>query len=70
MSLTGVIVAGVVIVIVPLLTLTADQLTKLRGANQHHSWVLAQYVDECSKAFVPDTLIPTIRGLSNDTLPY
>ena len=67
MSLTGVIVAGVVVVIVPPLTLTTGQLTKLRGANQHHSQVFAHHVDECSKSFVRNTLILTIRGLSDDT---
>ena len=48
MRMIGSLVAGVVVVIVPLLTLCADQIRKIDEASQKYASCEAQHIDECS----------------------
>ena len=50
--------AGIAIIIVPLLALTADQVEKIKRANQKYGSVEAHHIDDLSTTFIRDILIP------------
>ena len=65
MRMIGSLVVGVVVVIVPLLTLCADQIQKILKASQKYASCEAQHIDNCSEAEIKHTIIPRIDGIGN-----
>ena len=59
-------VAGVSLVIVPLLSLTADQLSRLQSASQTHGSVKAVHLDEVPDNVVRVSLLQKLRGMRTD----
>ena len=67
----AVCVGGITLVIVPLLSLAANQLSRLELASQNHGSVKAVHLDETPYALVQSVLIPKMermRGDGSDTL--
>jgi superfamily II DNA helicase RecQ len=67
LRMTGSIVAGVVVVIVPLLTLCADQMRKIKEASQKYASCEAQHIDECSKDDIRNVIIPRMNAIGNES---
>ena len=65
MRMIGSLVAGVVVVIVPLLTLCADQIRKIDEASQKYASCEAQHIDECSDGDIRRTIIPRMNDIDN-----
>ena len=67
--IVGTIERGVILIIVPLLTLSADQLSKFKGANQSFGSVTAHHIDELFKESVVKytQLLNSIRMLKRQT---
>lgn len=68
-KLTGVIEKGITLLIVPLLTLSADSLAKFTVANQDYGTVEAHHIDEVWKESREKyyKLLNRMRGLRNNT---
>ena len=60
----GCLLGGVVVIIVPLLSLSADQIKKMLGANNDHGSVEAHHLDECSDSKVKGEIIPRIKEIA------
>ena len=61
------LVAGVVVVIVPLLTLCADQIGKIEEASQKDASCEAQHINECSEADIRNIVIPRMHASGNES---
>ena len=61
----GSLVAGVVVVVVPLLTLCADQIRKIEEASQKYASCEAQHIDECSDGDIRNLIIPRMNAIGN-----
>ena len=59
-------VGGITLVIVPLLSLTANQLSRLELAGQNHGSVKAVHLDETPDALVRSVVIPKMKGMRGD----
>ena len=59
-------VGGITLVIVPLLSLTANQLSRLKLAGQDHGSVKAVHLDETPDALVRSVVIPKMKGMRGD----
>ena len=68
LAMTAILVGGVTIVIVPLLALTANQLTRLNAAVQRYGAVSAVHLDETSIEDPKEKIIPKMDALSRDSL--
>ena len=62
--LTAVSVGGITLVIIPLLSLTANQLERIKTAMQEHGPVVATHLDDAGKNDVKENVIPKM-----DTFP-
>ena len=62
--LTAVSVGGITLVIIPLLSLTANQLERIKTAMQEHGAVVATHLDDAGKNDVKANVIPKM-----DTFP-
>ena len=60
----GCLLRGVFVIIVPLLSLSADQIKKMLGANNDHGSVEAHHLDECSDDKVRGEIIPRIKEIA------
>ena len=67
MRMIGSLVAGVVVVIVPLLTLCADQIRKILEARQKYASCEAQHIDDCSDSNIKNSIIPRIDAIGNES---
>ena len=67
LQLTAVAVAGVTIVIVPLLSLTANQMARVSRASSKRMTVTAIHLDETSWEDVCNEVIPKMEALPEDT---
>ena len=67
LQLTAVAVAGVTIVIVPLLSLTANQMARISRASSKHMSITAIHLDETSWDDVEGKVIPKLESLPPDT---
>ena len=67
MRMIATMVAGVALVIVPLLSLTADLLEGLREGSSTDASVEAHHVDELPADVVRDTLVPRLDSLDGDS---
>ena len=63
----GSLVAVVVVVIVSLLTLCADNIRKILEASQKYASCEAQHIDDCSEAEIKHTIIPRINAIENES---
>ena len=59
--------AGIVLVIGPLLALTADQVEKIKRANQKYGSVEAHHIDDSSDNFIQTTLIPQMQEINYES---
>jgi len=66
-SLSATMVGGVVLIIIPLLALTANQMSKLKEAISDYGAVDVHHLDELQKNSVKDKLIPKLLSLSPNT---
>jgi len=69
MQMTLTIFAGIALVIVPLLALTADQVEKIKRAVQTDGSVEAHHIDERPEWYIRDVLIPRMFQLLESTSP-
>ena len=60
-------VGGIVVVIVPLLALTADQMSKIDEAVQDCGSVKAVHLDELSKQAITDEVVPRMHSIGYDS---
>ena len=67
MRMIGSLVAGITVVIVPLLTLCADQIRKILEASQKYASCEAHHIDDCSAADIKETIVPRIDAVGNDS---
>ena len=58
---------GIVIVIVPLLALTADQISKIEEANQDRGSIKAVHLDELSSATIDNEVVPRMHAIGYDS---
>jgi superfamily II DNA helicase RecQ len=58
LHMTAISVGGIALVIIPLLSLTANQLDHIKHAVQRYGAVYAYHLDECSKHDTKEKLIP------------
>ena len=56
--MAGVMVNSIILVIVPLLTLTADQMANIISAIQEHGSVEAQHLDDLTPSQLRDDIVP------------
>ena len=63
--MTAICVAGITLVIVPLLALTANQLARIRKTVQKYGTIDAHHIDEASMSDLMDKIIPRM-----DVMPY
>ena len=66
-TLGTVLPGGVIVIIVPLLSLSADQMKKMIGASQEYGSVETHHMDENSNRRLEEELIPRIKGLKEGT---
>ena len=62
MLVSAITVGGITLVIVPLLALTANQLSRIRCAVQKYGAVDAQHADEITADDIKNHLVPKIHG--------
>ena len=62
----AVCVGGISLVLVPLLSLTADQLSRIKSAKQNHGSVRAVHLDEVPDALVRLYLMPKMEAMKTD----
>ena len=62
--LSAVCVAGITVVIIPLLSLTANQLSRIRKAIQKYGIVIAYNLDAASRADIKNKIIPKLDNYS------
>ena len=67
LQLTAVAVAGVTLVVVPLLSLTANQMARVSRASSRRMSISAIHLDETSWEDVEGKVIPKMESLSADT---
>ena len=67
LAMTSIIVAGISVVIVPLLALTANQLARLNRAVSKYGAVTAIHLDETSKDDLLHRVIPKMDSLPSNT---
>ena len=67
LRMVGSLVGGIVVVIVPLLTLCADQIRKILEASPKYASCEAQHIDDCSTAEIKKTIIPRIDAIGNES---
>ena len=65
MRMIGSLIVGVVVVIVPLLTLCADQIRKIDKASQKYASCEAQHIDKCSDGDIRRIITPRMNGVAN-----
>ena len=64
-------VSGVSLALVPLLALTADQLSRIQSASQRHGLVRAVHLDKVPDSLVRSSLLPKMAAMDKgwaDTL--
>ena len=59
--MTALPVGGITLLIIPLLSLTANQLERIKKAVQEYGNVLAYHLDDCAKHDVNETIIPKLE---------
>ena len=64
--LTAVSVGGITLVIIPLLSLTANQLERIKTAMQEHGAVVATHLDDAGKNDVKENVIPKMDAFPCD----
>ena len=67
----AVCVGGVSLVLVPLLVMTANQLSRIKSASQRHGSVRAVHLDEVTDSLVRSSLLPKMAAMDKggaDTL--
>ena len=67
LHMTAISVGGVALVIIPLLSLTANQLERIKNAVQRYGAVYAFHLDECSKHDTKEKLIPKMDEFEYDS---
>ena len=60
-------VGGITVVIVPLLALTADQMSKIEEALEECGSVAAVHLDELSRSAIRDEVIPRMKEIGYDS---
>ena len=63
----GCILGGVVVIIVPLLSLSADQVEKMNTASQDYGSIEAHHLDELGEEVINKKIIPRIEEIGKDT---
>ena len=58
---------GIVVVIVPLLALTADQISKIDEANQDRGSMKAVHLDELSSETIDNVVVPRMHAIGYDS---
>ena len=61
MYLTAVSVGGITLVIIPLLSLTANQLERIKMALQKDGLIVAVHLDDASRHDVKENVIPAMN---------
>ena len=67
LGLVSVLCAGVTVVLVPLLALTADQLARFNNADQSRGVVHAIHLDETDQSDLDGEVVPMLDDLPRDT---
>ena len=67
MRMLGTMVAGLSLVLVPLLSLTADLLERLREGSSADASVEPHHIDELPADVVRETLVPRLDSLQADS---
>ena len=67
LQLASIMVAGNVLVIIPLLVLTANQLEKIKQAMQQYGCVDVTHLDETKEDVIISTVIPRMLSLQSNT---
>ena len=67
MRMIGSLVAGITVVIVPLLTLCADQIRKILEASPKYASCEAHHIDDCSATDIKETIVPRLDAVGNDS---
>ena len=62
LMMSAITVAGISLVIVPLLSLTANQMSRIKSAVQRYGAVDAHHVDELSVSDINNKLVPKIES--------
>ena len=65
--MTAICVGGITLVVIPLLALTANQLSRLRQAVQRYRSFRAVHLEEMSKDAISADLIPEMDGISYES---
>ena len=60
LQLSDVMVGGIILAVIPLLSLTANQIAKLKTALQHEGMVRCYHLDETNPKSVKEMLIPRL----------
>ena len=63
LRMIGTFTGGIVLVIVPLLALSADQMAKIKEALESHGSVSAILLDECSRSDLEDDVVPRMEEI-------